>query len=260
MPKVPVSGGAELDYELLGAGDKRIALIHSLALDREVWRPVAERLSPRASVLLLDCRGHGRSSKPAGDYSVELFADDVAALLDAIGWQSAVVAGASMGGNVSIAFAAKYPDRLAGLGLVDTTAWYGADAPQSWNQRAEQALEKGLDSLIDFQLRRWFSDGFREANPELMQSLSRTFTGNDLQCYAASCRMLGAFDLRDGATGIKAPTAIAVGSEDYATTPAMAEDLHQRIKGSTIEVLDGAKHLTPLECPDRIAALLGALL
>jgi 3-oxoadipate enol-lactonase len=72
--------------------------------------------------------------------------------------------------------------------------------------------------------------------------------------------MLGACDLRAGLAPIKVPTAIVVGDEDYATPPAMAEAMHKAIAGSTLTVLPGARHLTPLERPDQVAAELGQLL
>ena len=69
------------------AGDpksaKRAVLIHSLAMDRQFWRPVAQRLD--GAVLLYDCTGHGASERPGGPYSVEGFADDLAQLLDHLG-------------------------------------------------------------------------------------------------------------------------------------------------------------------------------
>lgn len=114
------------------ANPRRAVLIHSLAMDREFWRPVAEKLD--AAVVLYDCRGHGISEKAGMPYSVEQFADDLAGLVDAVGWNSALVAGASMGGCVALAFAAKYPQRASALGLVDTTAWYGAEAPRQWEE------------------------------------------------------------------------------------------------------------------------------
>ena len=77
--------------------------------------------------------------------------------------------------------------------------------------------------------------------------------------YAQTCRMLGACDLRAGLPTIKVPTAIVVGEEDYATPPAMAEAMHEAIAGSTLTVLRGARHLTPLERPAEIAAALDGL-
>jgi len=253
--------GTRLGYTLYeGPGEHRAALIHSIGMDREFWRPVAERLAPHASVLIYDCRGHGASDKPPGPYLVELFADDLADLLDHVGWRSAVSGGASMGGCVALAFAAAYPARTRALALIDTTAWYGAEAPRQWEERAEKARCDGLRSLVDFQTTRWFGDTFRAENPAVVKSCVDTFLANDLPAYGESCRMLGTADMRAALPGLKMPTAIIVGEEDYATPLAMAQALHRGIAGSTLTVLPGARHLTPLEAPDRIATELGRLM
>ena len=236
-----------------------IVLVHSLAMDRSFWRPVAERLATKACVLLPDCRGHGRSDKPEGPVTVERHADDLADLMDQLGWRSAVVAGASMGGCIALAFAIRHPQRVSALGLVDTTAWYGADAPKSWEQRANAALTAGLSSLTDFQVTRWFGDEFRADHPQVVKDCVDTFVRNDVAAYAQTCRMLGACDLRPGLASIGVPTAIMVGEEDYATPLAMAEAMHNAIAASTLTVLPGARHLTPLERPDQIAAELDRL-
>ena len=257
------SDGIELHYTLRGQANPagpRYVLIHSLALNREVWAPVAERLAAGgAQVLTYDCRGHGASTRVPGPYTLDLFGADLAALLDAVGWRSTIVAGASMGGNVAQAFAIGHPERVETLGLIDTTAWYGADAPERWRERAQQAREQGLQALIGFQLTRWFSDQFRAEHPEVVQRFTEVFLANDLDCYAASCEMLGSFDLRPAIAGLPIPTAIVVGEEDYATPLEMARQLHEAIPDSTLEVLPAARHLTPLERPDEIAVVLAGL-
>jgi 3-oxoadipate enol-lactonase len=78
--------------------------------------------------------------------------------------------------------------------------------------------------------------------------------------YVETCTMLGAADLRAALPGMTMPAAIVVGEQDYATPVGMAEALHSNIKGSTLTVLENARHLTPLEKPDEIAAALGKLL
>ncbi len=240
-------------YEIIGRSDgaRRAVLVHSLAMDREFWRPVAERLD--AAVLLYDCTGHGESAKPPGPYSVEGFADDLARLLDHVGWERTLVAGASMGGCVALAFAARYAKRVSALGLADTTAWYGPDAPRQWEERAQKALEQGLRSLVDFQVTRWFSERFRKDNPEAVQRAVATFLRNDVQAYAASCRMLGAADLRRSLSAVVVPAAVIVGEEDYATPVSMARSLQQGIRGASLKVLTGARHLTALEKPAEVA-------
>jgi len=254
--------GARIEYSLRpGDPGKRIALVHSLALDRSVWEGVAGHLTAAgAEVLTYDARGHGGSDRPAGPYSVELFASDLADLLDAVGWQSARVAGASMGGSVALAFALAHPAKLAGLGLIDTTAWYGPLAPAQWEERAQKAATEGFGSMVEFQATRWFSDGFRAQHADVAKRYADLFLQNDAAAYVATCRMLGTFDVRARLSEIKAPTAIVVGEEDYAKPVAMSEALHAAIGGSTLTVIKGARHLTPIEVPERIAPELEHLL
>src|SRR5579864_2898066 len=118
--------GCRISYRIYAnPGKPRLALIHSLALSGAMWSEVAKQLSGAAEILVYDCRGHGQSERRPGPYSVELFAEDLAAVFDSCGWSSASIAGCSMGGCVAQAFAAAYPERVLGLALIDTTAWYG---------------------------------------------------------------------------------------------------------------------------------------
>jgi 3-oxoadipate enol-lactonase len=259
---VITADGGKIAYKVHGnpSAQKRVVLIHSLAMDHHYWTSVAQLLISGAAVLTYDCRGHGQSDKLDMAYSVELFADDLAEVMNHLGWRTAVVAGSSMGGSVALAFAIRHAARVAGLALIDTTAYYGDDAPAAWAGRANAALEKGLGSLIDFQLTRWFSDKFKQANPKIVKACVDTFLKNDVKAYAQTCKMLGGFDVRAGLTRIKVPTRIVVGEEDYATPPAMAQVLHKNIARSTYLLLPKARHLTPLECPKIIAQEVRALL
>lgn len=252
--------GTKLAYRLIkGMGKGRCALVHSLAMDGDFWNRVAVYLADTADVLVYDCRGHGRSDKPKGSQPVERHADDLADLLDAVGWNQAVVAGASMGGCIALAFAARYPDRVLGLGLIDTTAWYGPDAPQKWEARGQKGLREGMASFLDFQRSRWVSEAFCKRNPDVVEEAISVFLANDPEAYLETCRMLGAVDLRK-LPHFSFPTRIIVGAEDYATPISMAEAMRDAIPGAQLTVLDAVRHLTPLECPDRIAMELKVLL
>jgi 3-oxoadipate enol-lactonase len=254
--------GTGIAYTLSGNADAKhgIVLVHSLAMDQRFWEPVAERLMPLASILLYDCRGHGESDIPPGPYSVGMHADDLADLLAQVGWDSALVGGASMGGCIAIQFAGTYPERTTGLAMIDTTAWYGANAPKEWEERAQRALQSGFEGMVEFQATRWFSDTFRAAHPEVVRQCVEIFLRNDVRAYAETCRMLGAFDGRKLLASIAVPAAIVVGEEDYAAPRPMAEALHAAVAGSTLTVIPGVRHLTPIECPDRIASELSGLL
>jgi 3-oxoadipate enol-lactonase len=258
MTEFRTPDGCSLGYTLHASPGTphRLALIHSLALDHSIWDGVVAEIGEAASVLTWDCRGHGKSERRVTrEFTPELFAQDLMELLDHVGWASAVVAGCSMGGNVTQAFGYLYPSRTKGLGLVDTTAFYGAEAPVVWHERAEKARSNGLGSMIAFQTTRWFTDAFRTNNPDLIARLTEVFLGNDIDCYAATCEMLGHADLRSRLGLLKMPVAIVVGDEDYATPVAASEHLHANIPDSTLIILKG-RHLTPIECPAEVASQL----
>jgi 3-oxoadipate enol-lactonase len=250
------SDGCSLGYTLRVSTDAqhRIALIHSLALDRSIWDRVVGAIGGAASILTYDCRGHGKSERSVSDsFTPDLFAQDLAELLEHVEWTSAVVAGCSMGGNAAQAFGYLFPSRASALGLIDTTAFYGEDAPIKWRERAKAARLSGLASMIAFQNTRWFTDAFRATYPDLIARLNEVFLSNDLDCYAATCEMLGHLDLRPYLPSLKMPVAIVVGEEDYATPVAASEQLHAAIPDSTLTILPG-RHLTPIERPAEVAS------
>src|SRR5688572_11859499 len=148
-----LSDGATLAYTLRAApepGAPKLALIHSLALDRTIWDGVVRRLDTQADILTYDCRGHGLSDRRAQPYTAELFATDLAEVLDHLGWEQATIGGCSMGGCVALAFGGLFPQRANALGLIDTTAWYGPRAAANFTERAEAARARGMAALFDF--------------------------------------------------------------------------------------------------------------
>src|SRR5258708_10282202 len=130
---ITVRDGTRIGYSLHGAAEHttRVVLLHSLAMNRDFWQPVIEQLTPRASVLAIDCRGHGVSGKPAGPYTVEQFAQDVHDVVTALDFGGVLIAGASMGGCGWLQFGAPDPQRTPPAGLVDPTPWSGETAPNN---------------------------------------------------------------------------------------------------------------------------------
>jgi 3-oxoadipate enol-lactonase len=257
--------GCSIAYTLHTASEQsgersRIALIHSLALDRSFWDGVVPLLISHADVLTYDCRGHGKSGRAKMTFTPELFARDLAGLLDHLHWPEATVAGCSMGGCVAQAFAGLYPDRTRALALIDTTAWYGPTAPEAWRERAQTAANKGLQALSEFQATRWVSDAFRQKHPEEIRAKMAVFLANDIDCYIATCEMLGDADLRHYQPAMRMPASVIVGEEDYACPVAMSEQMLEAMANATLSVLPGVRHLTPIECPAIIADEMLALM
>ena len=143
-----------------------------------------------------------------------------------------------------------YPSRAQGLGLMNTTAYYGS--PESWEERADTARTKGLATMIPMQIQRWVTEGFATANGSLLDRISSVFAANDVDCYAAACALLANVDQRSNMGQLTMPVTIIVGDGDAATPVAMSEQLHAGIPGSKLVILNG-RHLTPIERPAEVA-------
>lgn len=259
MPKAQVNG-VTLDYSVVGSG-RLIALAHSLGMSAEVvFEGVRPTLEQYGKLLTWDARGHGNSQKPATGFSVEDLAADLRGLIEHLGEDRGVIGGISMGGNTALAYAIAYPDKVDGLILIDTTAWYGENAPATWEERAAGAEANGMGPIVPWNTPRWFSPGFIESSPDKVQRVAGALAANDVPSYAAACRALGKFDGRAGLSKITCPTLIIVGEHDGATPPAMSQHLHENIPGSELHVLPDLKHLSIVEAPDRVGNLIAGFL
>ena len=254
MSRVPING-FEIDYRVAGSG-RPFALAHSLGMAGRIFDPLRPLLEDRARVLTWDARGNGDSQKPATGWSIEDLASDLSGLLDDLGIERAVIGGLSMGGCTAIAYAVAHPEKLDGLVLIDTTAGYGEEKRDAWEQRARNAETKGMKPVFTFNQPRWFSESFLKAHPEKVDAIGKILLANDTSSYAAACRALGRFDARKELQKIQCPTLIIVGAEDPATPVAMSEHLHENIKDSELYVLDGLKHMSPFEAPERVGDLI----
>ncbi|TPW77414.1 alpha/beta fold hydrolase [Schumannella soli] len=114
--------GVDIAFRVRGRGPA-VVLLHGTSANHAVWQPIAEQLAGEATVISLDQRGHGRSSKPASGYGGDDFADDVLTVLDALGIDRAIVAGHSMGARNAWVLASRAPERVSGVVAVDYTPW-----------------------------------------------------------------------------------------------------------------------------------------
>jgi 3-oxoadipate enol-lactonase len=235
-------------YRRSGSGHP-LVLLHPLALSGAVWGEFAGRLSASFDVIAADARGHGGSDWDGEPFGIDDLADDVAALLDGLGLDSAHVVGMSMGGSTAISFAARHPRRAAAMVLADTTAWYGDDAVTAWEKRARAVLASPRESQVAFQADRWFTEGFRRRNPREVNRVVGIFLRTDSLAHAQACRALGTMDSRGLLPEISAPTLVVTGEEDYATPPAMGKAIADGVPAGSARVLGALRHLSLVEDP-----------
>ena len=118
MPGVKVNGVSLAVHEWSGKGPA-IVCIHGLTANHTCWASIADILSPDYRLIAFDLRGRGESDKPEKGYSLEVHCQDVAGLLDHFGLKRAVIMGHSLGAHIGVCFAARFPQRVSKLVLVD---------------------------------------------------------------------------------------------------------------------------------------------
>jgi 3-oxoadipate enol-lactonase / 4-carboxymuconolactone decarboxylase len=229
-------------------GAAPLVLLHSLGTTAHVWDDQAAGLSRSFRVIRPDLRGHGLTTCTPGPYSMELFADDLAALLDALGVNQAHIGGISIGGVIAQAFAAAHPERAASLLLVDTAM--AIPPAQSWTERAAKVRAEGIAAIADAVIARWVTPAFMSAAPA--EGLRAMLLRTPVEGYAASAEAIAAADLSAATAGLNLPTLIIVGAQDQSTPVASAQALNQAIAGSSLVVIENAAHIPLVEKPEEI--------
>ena len=238
MPKMD-RNGVKIDYEVHGSGPA-LLLTHGYSSTSAMWKGQIEALSKHHKLVLWDMRGHGRSDYPdePAAYSEALTVADMAALLDAVGAETAIVGGLSLGGYMSLAFHRAHPDRVRALLIIDTGPVFKKDeAREAWNKRA---LETG--------------DRFDREGLAVLRSGSRersTVSHRDASGLARAARgMLTQRDARviESLPGIRVPSLVMVGADD---TPflAAADYMAAKIPGATKVVIPAAGHAVNIDQP-----------
>ena len=245
MPTVHANG-IDIYYEQQGSGEP-LVLIPYLAADQACYAFQVADYAKHFTCISVDLRGAGQSEKPAGAYSTELFADDVAAFMQGIGVERAHVFGLSLGAAVGMWLAAKHPERVKTLSLHSSwakTDLYLTTVVESW-----QAAAKGLGSVPDMVITGILPWCLRPetyaAKPDLIKTLADFVRSRPVQPLDAFLRESDAVinhDCQAGVNRIKAPTQITVGRYDAVTSTRFAEPLHQQIKGSELHVFEDCAH------------------
>ncbi len=246
----------EVNYTVEGDGPW-LTMSHSLACNLHMWDEEAKRLSKRYKVLRYDTRGHGASGAPAGAYTLELLADDLHGLLQALGVQATHFVGLSMGGMIGQTYALKYPGRFTSLALCDTTSRYPAEAAGLWAERIKTVEAQGMEPLVESTLARWFTEPFRKAHPDVVQKVAAMIRATPTTGYVGCSHAIPKINLTARLKEIRCPALVIVGKDDAGTPVAMAEDIHRALPGSELVVIPSAAHLSNLEQPDAFNRALG---
>ncbi len=238
--------GCRLAYTLsCPEGAPALVLSNSLGTDHGLWARQIDVFAARFRVLRYDTRGHGASAVPDRPATIDRLGQDVLSLMDDVGFARAHVCGVSIGGLTAMWLGVHAADRVDRLVLANTAARIGSIA--LWNERMQiAAAEGGLGALADVTMTRWFTAGFRAAEPEVVARTRATFLAVPVAGYLACCAALRDADLRPVAAQVRAPSLVITGAHDVATPAADGAWLAGAIPGATLLALDAA-HLGNLE-------------
>jgi pimeloyl-ACP methyl ester carboxylesterase len=245
MPKVKVNE-ITINYESQGTGEP-LVLIPYLAADNACYAFQVADYAKHFTCISLDPRGAGESDKPAGSYSTELFADDVAAFMQAIGVERAHVSGVSLGGATGLWLASKYPERVKTLSI--HSCWPKSDPFLKVVVQGWQTIAKGLGSvqemIIQGILPFCLTPELYAAKPEYIDQLAAFVRSRPRQPLDAFIRQSDAVIAHDAASQldkIVAPTQVTFGRHDIVTSTRFADAFQSGVKNSELTVFETCAH------------------
>lgn len=209
-----------------------------------MWEGQVSHFNQHFRILRYDGRGQKDSSVTPGPYSIDLLAQDVIDLLDALHIQQASFCGLSMGGMIGMRLGQKFPERFQKLVLCNTSPKIGT--LESWNARIETVNKCGMAAVVDGVLERWFTPGFRAKGGVQVNATRQMLLESPAEGYVACCAAVRDMDQRDALSQIHVPTLVVAGASDPVTPPADGRFVAEQIPNAKyVEV--PAAHLSSVE-------------
>jgi 3-oxoadipate enol-lactonase len=241
-------GDIDVHYTIEGEGPW-ITLAHSLACDVSMWDEQAALLSKNYRVLRYDARGHGKTTAPAGPYTLAQLADDVHGLFQHLGITRTHWVGISMGGMIGQTYALEHPGVFASMVLADTTSRRPPNADAVWGERIVLAQTQGMGALVESTLARWFTAGFRASHPDVVAPIAAGILATPVNGFCGCCAAIATIDTLDRLHEITCPVLVMVGEHDHGTPPEMARQIHANLPNSQFVLIKDAAHIANIEQP-----------
>jgi len=255
VPFVEVNG---LRMHLIDEGDgPAFVFLHGFPLDHSMWDGQRREFRSSHRVLIPDQRGLGRTAAYDDIVTMDQFADDCAAMLDAVGVTEPVtLCGLSMGGCVAFAMLRRHAARVGRLILCDCRAL--PDTPEAAENRrklADRVLVDGPRVVAEVMLPRLFGPHTNEHRPQIVDAVRNVILAASSRGVAAAQRGLGARpDCTPQLANITVPTLILVGEHDLISPPAEMQQFAAAIPNATMKVIPGTGHMAPQEDPAAVNA------
>lgn len=239
-----------------------ILFVHGFPLSRAIWQPQIEAFAPSHRVMAPDLRGHGESSATAGVYSMDVFAEDLQALIVERQCGPVVLVGHSMGGYIDFAFYRKFPQSVRALVLFCTRATADSEEGKIARENLAQRVEReGAGAVAESMLPKMFGAATAASRPDLVESVRQMMLATSVNALAGSLRGMA---LRPSSVAllpkITVPTLVIAGENDLIIPNAESAAMANAIPNAQLIMIPQAGHLASLENPAAVNAALQAFL
>lgn len=238
--------GVTLNYEIHGPkGAPWITFSHSLACSTRMWDAQTEDLSKDFQVLVYDTRGHGLSEATPGPYDVEMLAQDVFHLIQALGIQKTHFVGLSMGGMTGAQLALSHPEVIDHLVLADTGHAASPAANAAWQERMDLVQKEGIEALVQPTLKRWFTEPFYNAGSPALLRVGDQIRHTPVMGLFGCIGALMSLNLTERLKDIHCPTLAIAGEQDASAANTMY--MGEQIPHAKSVLIPSAAHIANVE-------------
>ncbi|MDR5832537.1 alpha/beta fold hydrolase [Caballeronia sp. LP006] len=248
-----------ISYDIVGPETGEVVVFsHSLAADLGLWaEQVPALLAAGYRVLRTDLRGHGGSTATPAPYTIDLLADDVIDVLDALRIERAHFVGLSIGGMIGQSLGLRHAPRLTSLMLCDTQSESPPDAATFWGPMIESITRaNSLEPIADRTMQRWLTEGYKQAHPVRWKQIRDTVAGCTPTGYTGCASAIGNFDFTKRLGTVGTPVLVACGTQDPRATPAESRHIASLFQSGSYEEFEGAKHVPNVEQPEQFNRVL----
>jgi 3-oxoadipate enol-lactonase len=253
-------GEIELGYDELGDGADAVVFAHGLGGSAYGWRAQLAAAAERGyRAIAYDARGAGRSSKPAGPHSIELWADDLVGLCDRLDLERVALVGHSVGTMVAEHAALRLGERAWALAMLGGALEWPAPTQATLEERARLAREGRMDEIAEAVALAGLTEAFRHERPAVHGLLVALIAANDPAGYAEAALATARGSMLDPGH-LACPALAFAGEHDAVGPPSEAEAIAAAIPSCELAILPGVAHWCQIETPGSVNEVMFAFL
>ena len=237
-------------FEFTGNLNKKLVVFtHGFGLNYQMWQWLPLTVYNKFDILKYDLYGHGKSVAPPYPPSLELFAKQLAELINYLGYEKAILVGFSLGGMIIRKFVNIFENNVEGLIILNSPHKRNPEQQISIETRVKQAADQGPKSTVDDAIQRWFSDEYISKNQEKVQLIKNWILNNNPTLYSKIYKVLAqdVNEIINPEKKISCPTLVVTGDKDFGNNPDMSKRICDECLNSKLVIMKNLKHMGLVE-------------